>query len=266
MFDVALAQLVVAFVSDAPAAVGEMARVARGASRSACGASRRSTMFAAAQPSRRGDRRGAPPGAAPLPRLRARSTICSRRTAPGRDGRARRDRRLPGFRGVLAERRPGRRSLAGQWVASLDSEQRAPRPRRAVAAVRQPGGAVRARRPRLAARGDRGVTGPLSGSSDAYDRFMGRYSTQLAVAFADFAGVHAPQTRARRRGGHGRADAELVERLGAENVAAAEPSTDFAATLRAVSRAATFVRPLPKSCRGRTDASTACSRSSSSSS
>ena len=34
------------------------------------------------------------------------------------------------------------------------------------------------------------TTGTIfSGSGDAYDRFMGRYSTQLAPAFADFAGV-----------------------------------------------------------------------------
>jgi SAM-dependent methyltransferase len=78
------------------------------------------------------------------------------------------------------------------------------------------------------------VTGTVfGGSSDAYDRFMGRYSTQLAVAFADFAGVHAPQRALDVGAGTGALTAELVERLGEENVAAAEPSSDYAATLRA---------------------------------
>jgi SAM-dependent methyltransferase len=72
----------------------------------------------------------------------------------------------------------------------------------------------------------------FGGSSDAYDRFMGRYSTQLAAGFADFAGVHLPQRALDVGAGTGALTQELVTRLGAENVAAAEPSGDYAATLR----------------------------------
>jgi ubiquinone/menaquinone biosynthesis C-methylase UbiE len=72
----------------------------------------------------------------------------------------------------------------------------------------------------------------FGGSSDAYDRFMGRYSTQLAVRFADFACVGAPQRALDVGAGTGALTDELVARLGAENVAAAEPSSDYATTLR----------------------------------
>jgi ubiquinone/menaquinone biosynthesis C-methylase UbiE len=72
----------------------------------------------------------------------------------------------------------------------------------------------------------------FSGSSDAYDRFMGRYSTQLAVRFADFAGVHASQRALDVGAGTGALTDELIARLGEENVAAAEPSSDYASILR----------------------------------
>lgn len=72
----------------------------------------------------------------------------------------------------------------------------------------------------------------FGGSSDAYDRFMGRYSTQLAKEFADFAGVLSPQHAVDVGAGTGALTAELVRRLGEESVAAAEPSPDYAATLR----------------------------------
>jgi ubiquinone/menaquinone biosynthesis C-methylase UbiE len=72
----------------------------------------------------------------------------------------------------------------------------------------------------------------FGGSSDAYDRFMGRYSTQLASGFADFAGVRAPQRALDVGAGTGALTEELATRLGGENVAAAEPSADYAATLR----------------------------------
>lgn len=77
------------------------------------------------------------------------------------------------------------------------------------------------------------MTGTVfGGSSDAYDRFMGRYSTQLAVGFADFAGVRAPQRALDVGAGTGALTDELARRLGAENVATAEPSSDYTATLR----------------------------------
>ena len=72
----------------------------------------------------------------------------------------------------------------------------------------------------------------FGGSSDAYDRFMGRYSTQLAGGFADFAGVRAPQRALDVGAGTGALTDELVRRLGGERVAAAEPSSDYVATLR----------------------------------
>jgi ubiquinone/menaquinone biosynthesis C-methylase UbiE len=72
----------------------------------------------------------------------------------------------------------------------------------------------------------------FGGSSDAYDRFMGRYSTQLAARFADFAGVRAPQRALDVGAGTGALTEELVARLGEESVASAEPSPDYAATLR----------------------------------
>lgn len=72
----------------------------------------------------------------------------------------------------------------------------------------------------------------FGGSSDAYDRFMGRYSTQLAASFADFAGVQAPQRALDVGAGTGALTGELVRRLGEENVAAGEPSADYASTLR----------------------------------
>jgi len=77
------------------------------------------------------------------------------------------------------------------------------------------------------------MTGTIfSGSSDAYDRFMGRYSTQLAPAFADFAGVAAGMRVLDVGAGTGALTQELVARAGEANVAAAEPSPDYAAVLR----------------------------------
>jgi SAM-dependent methyltransferase len=77
------------------------------------------------------------------------------------------------------------------------------------------------------------VSGTIfSGSGDAYDRFMGRYSTQLAVRFADFAGVRPPQRALDVGAGTGALTQELVARLGEQSVAAAEPSPDYASTLR----------------------------------
>jgi SAM-dependent methyltransferase len=65
---------------------------------------------------------------------------------------------------------------------------------------------------------------------DAYDDFMGRYATELAPLFADFAGVE-PGLRALDVGaGTGALTAELVSR-GAQ-VAAADPSPEFVTVLR----------------------------------
>jgi SAM-dependent methyltransferase len=61
-------------------------------------------------------------------------------------------------------------------------------------------------------------------SGDAYDNFMGRYSRELAPAFADFAGVEPGQTAVDVGCGSGILTKELARRLGPEAVAAADPS------------------------------------------
>ena len=68
-------------------------------------------------------------------------------------------------------------------------------------------------------------------SDDAYDNFMGRYSRRLAPLFADFAGVAAGMDVLDVGAGTGALTAELVRRDA--TVAAADPSSQFAATLKA---------------------------------
>jgi SAM-dependent methyltransferase len=72
-------------------------------------------------------------------------------------------------------------------------------------------------------------------AGEKYDRFMGRYSRELAPLFSEFAGVHAGMSVADVGCGPGPLTERLVERVGAENVAAADPSEPFvaAATERA---------------------------------
>jgi SAM-dependent methyltransferase len=69
-------------------------------------------------------------------------------------------------------------------------------------------------------------------TADAYARFMGRYSEQLAAGFADFAGVRSPATAVDVGCGPGALTAVLVERLGDDAVAAADPSPPFVAAAR----------------------------------
>lgn len=69
-------------------------------------------------------------------------------------------------------------------------------------------------------------------NASAYDSFMGRYSVLLAPQLADLAGV-APGQRALDVGaGTGALTTELVTRLGATSVAAADPSTPFVGSMR----------------------------------
>jgi SAM-dependent methyltransferase len=68
--------------------------------------------------------------------------------------------------------------------------------------------------------------------SDAYDRFMGRYSVLLAPHLADFAGIEAGQRVLDVGCGPGALTAELVQRLGPGAVSAVDPSEPFVATAR----------------------------------
>ncbi len=70
-------------------------------------------------------------------------------------------------------------------------------------------------------------------AADAYDRFMGRYSTQLAPRLADLGGVHPGQEALDVGCGPGALTAELIRRLGPNAVAAVDPSESFIAAARA---------------------------------
>jgi ubiquinone/menaquinone biosynthesis C-methylase UbiE len=69
-------------------------------------------------------------------------------------------------------------------------------------------------------------------AADAYDRFMGRYSQGLSAQLADFAGVQVGQRVVDVGCGPGALTSELVARLGADAVAAADPSAPFAEAAR----------------------------------
>ncbi|HET7368172.1 MAG TPA: methyltransferase domain-containing protein [Gaiella sp.] len=67
---------------------------------------------------------------------------------------------------------------------------------------------------------------------DAYDRFMGVYSVQLAPQLADLAGVKAGQRVVDVGCGPGALSSELVGRLGPNGVTAVDPSEMFVAAAR----------------------------------
>ena len=69
-------------------------------------------------------------------------------------------------------------------------------------------------------------------AAEAYDRYMGKYSVQLAPQLADFAGVRAGQRVLDVGCGPGALTAELVARVGASAVAAVDPSEPFVAAAR----------------------------------
>jgi SAM-dependent methyltransferase len=70
-------------------------------------------------------------------------------------------------------------------------------------------------------------------AAEAYDRFMGRYSLGLSAQLADLAGLRGGQRVLDVGCGPGALTAELVTRLGAEAVAAVDPSEPFIAAARA---------------------------------
>lgn len=70
-------------------------------------------------------------------------------------------------------------------------------------------------------------------AAEAYDRFMGRWSERLAPGLVEFAGVREGQTALDVGCGPGALVAELVRRVGAEAVSAADPSEPFVAAARA---------------------------------
>jgi SAM-dependent methyltransferase len=69
-------------------------------------------------------------------------------------------------------------------------------------------------------------------AADLYDRFMGRYSSQLSAGLADLASVEAGQTVLDVGCGPGVLTAELVRRVGADAVAAVDPSEPFVEAAR----------------------------------
>jgi SAM-dependent methyltransferase len=72
----------------------------------------------------------------------------------------------------------------------------------------------------------------FSAPAEHYDRFMGRYVPRLAVALADAAEVTAGMRVLDVGSGPGGLTQELVARVGADHVAAIDPSPQFAAANR----------------------------------
>jgi len=69
-------------------------------------------------------------------------------------------------------------------------------------------------------------------SGETYDRFMGRYSAKLAVAFAAALGIEAGQEVLDVGCGPGALTAELVRRVGPGHVTAIDPSESFVEACR----------------------------------
>ena len=69
-------------------------------------------------------------------------------------------------------------------------------------------------------------------SADAYDRLVGRYGSQLATALIGFAGVEPAMSALDVGCGPGALTGELVARLGAARVRAADPSEPFVQACR----------------------------------
>ena len=72
----------------------------------------------------------------------------------------------------------------------------------------------------------------FAGPADHYDRFMGRYTPSLAVAFTDAVGVTAGRRVCDVGCGPGGLTRELVARVGPANVAAIDPAPQFVLACR----------------------------------
>jgi ubiquinone/menaquinone biosynthesis C-methylase UbiE len=72
----------------------------------------------------------------------------------------------------------------------------------------------------------------FTSAAESYDRFMGRYTTTLAPALADAAGVTGGMRVLDVGSGPGGLTRELARRVGAENVAAIDPAAQFATACR----------------------------------
>lgn len=75
-------------------------------------------------------------------------------------------------------------------------------------------------------------TRTFQAGGNAYDRFMGRYSTELAPAFAASAGIQEGHRVLDVGCGTGALTGELVRRVGADHVAACDPSPGFVTACR----------------------------------
>jgi SAM-dependent methyltransferase len=73
----------------------------------------------------------------------------------------------------------------------------------------------------------------FEGPAEGYDSFMGRYSRPLAPLFADHAGIEPGMRVLDVGAGPGALTETLAELVGADHVAAAEPSPSFAAACAA---------------------------------
>ena len=73
----------------------------------------------------------------------------------------------------------------------------------------------------------------FQGAAEVYDRFVGRYSPRLAQAMCEAAGVRHGQRALDVGCGSGALVAALADHLGAENVAAVDPSEPFVEAARA---------------------------------
>jgi SAM-dependent methyltransferase len=69
-------------------------------------------------------------------------------------------------------------------------------------------------------------------TANAYDRFMGRFSSRLAPQLVDYAGVRSGQRVIDIGCGPGALTSELIDRVGPTHVAAIDPSESFVAAVR----------------------------------